>query len=100
MAYQFEWDSGNLSKLELVRKSGRLIYREEIESVFTDPNRLINKSYLDPISGEQRYIAIGNSNQNQVLSVVFVVRNGKIRVFNVWRTKGAKLKTYHEKRTN
>ena len=94
----FEWDEGNLSKLELVRQSGRIFYQAEIESVFDDANQLITLTYNDPKTGEERYMIRGMSNQNRVVSVIFVVRqpDDRIRVLNVWKTKGAKLKEYNE----
>lgn len=94
----FEWDAGNLAKLDLIRDSGRIFYQDEIESVFDDTNQLIILSYPDAQTGEERYLLRGLSNQSRVLSVIFVVRppGDRIRVINVWRTKGAKLKEYHE----
>jgi uncharacterized DUF497 family protein len=93
-----EWDEGNLSKLELVRQSGRVFYQDEIESIFNDANQLITLTYSDPKTGEERYMIRGISNQNRVVSVIFVVRQpgDRIRVLNVWKTKGSKLKEYNE----
>lgn len=71
--------------------------REEMESVFADPFRIVETTHPDPITGETRYIAYGRSIEEQVISVIFVVRNRRIRIFNVWKTKGSKLKRYHEK---
>jgi len=98
MAYQFEWDRGNLSKIELIHSSGRIISIAEVESVFDDPFKLTELSYPDPSTKEQRYLTWGMSNQERVISVIFVVRSGKIRVINTWKTKGTKLKQYHAER--
>lgn len=95
--YEFEWDSGNLTKMDAVRRSGRFFTREEMESVFADPFRRVETTHPDPITGETRYIAYGRSSEEQVISVIFVIRNRRIRIFNVWKTKGRKLKHYHEK---
>ncbi len=95
MAYQFEWDSGNLTKMALIRQSGREIAVAEVESVFADPFKLTQLSYPDPNSAEPRYLTWGMSNQNRVISVIFVARANKIRVVNTWKTKGTKLKEYH-----
>lgn len=97
----FEWDNGNLSKLDLVRQSGRIFYPDEIESVFEDVNQIITETYSDAKTGEERYMIRGMSNQNRVVSVIFVVRQpgNRIRVLNVWKTKGAKLKEYHAQQT-
>jgi len=95
--YEFEWDSGNLTKMEAVLRSGRFFTREEMESIFDDPLRIVETTDPDPITGETRLIAFGLSNQGQVISVIFVLRNRRIRIFNVWKTKGNKLKRHHEK---
>lgn len=95
MLYEFEWDSGNLTKMEKVSASGRHFSISEIESVFQDLLVITQTTYSDPISDEDRYITFGMSNQSRVVSVVFVVRTGRISVFNVWKTKGSKLKEYH-----
>ncbi len=99
--FRFEWNFGNLQKLEKVKASGRDFTRDELESIFNDTNKIIGETTTDPISGEQRYICIGLSNLSRVLSVIFVSRidsDGEptIRIFNGWKTKGSKLKLYHE----
>lgn len=95
----FDWDSGNLSKLDLVVKSGRKYYPDEIESVFYDEYKIIGTAKEDLISGEKRFYAIGQSSLKNILVVIFVVRNGKIRVFNAWKAKGAKLKKYNNEKS-
>ncbi|GAB3953820.1 hypothetical protein GCM10028805_38310 [Spirosoma harenae] len=96
----FEWDDGNLAKLKQVQESGRIFYVEEIESVFADPNQIVTLTYSDPKTDEERYEIRGMSNQNQVLTVIFVVRQpgDRIRPINVWRTKQTKLKEYESQR--
>lgn len=42
----------------------------------------------------------GVSNQMRVLCVIFVVRDGVIRIFNVWRAKQTALKKYYAEETN
>lgn len=97
---QFQWDAGNIAKLEKVRNSGRNMTVDEIESVFADPDRLIETASPDDKTGEQRYKATGLSNQNRVISVIFVIRNGEFRIFNVWKTKQTTLKKYHAQTTD
>ncbi len=84
--------------MDLVRKSGRLFTIDEIERVFDDPDLLIFSTYPDPVSDEPRYLAIGLCNTGIVLTVTFVVRTGIVRVFNVWKAKGSKIKQYHEQK--
>ena len=97
---EFEWDIGNLSKLDLVAKSGRKYFPDEIESVFYDEYKIVNTANEDPISGEKRFYVIGLSNLNNILVVIFVARNGKIRIFNAWKAKGSKLKLYNNEKKN
>ena len=97
---EFEWDEGNISKLEKVRSSGRNLTVDETESVFEDPNRLFLTSYPDEKTGEPRYKVTGLSNQNQIVSVIFVIRDGKIRIFNAWKAKQTALKEYYAQTTD
>ncbi|MFD1145493.1 BrnT family toxin [Larkinella insperata] len=99
--FTFQWDAGNLEKLEKVRASGRFFTVGELESVFDDPEQLVETSYPDERTGEPRYRIIGQSNQNRVISVIFVLRGEKgdeIRIINAWKTKQAPLKRYYEQR--
>ena len=66
--------------------SGRLrqggIDRDEIESVFADPNHIERPNkHL----GEQRFEAIGLSNRNRLVIVIFTKRNGKTRYVTAWQ---------------
>ncbi len=92
MKYEFDWDLGNLHKINIVNKE-RGFSIDEIESVFGD-----SKHYLEPTytgdNGEKRYLCVGKSVKNRVVTIVFTLRNGKIRPFNAWKTKGSKLKKY------
>ena len=96
----FQWDVGNLTKLDKVKRSGRDLTVDEIESVFTDPDRLIETSYPDSKTGEPRYKVTGLSNLNRVISVIFVLRDGQIRVFNGWKAKQTTLKNYYGQTTH
>lgn len=96
----FQWDAGNLNKLDQVKQSGRNVTVDEIESVFSDPDHLTETSYPDPKTGEPRYKITGLSNLNRVISVIFVLRDGQIRVFNVWRAKQTALKNYYGQTTD
>ena len=96
----FEWDNGNLSKLEKVRVSGRHFTIDEIESVFDDPEGMVDDGHSDPKTREARYKLTGLSNQNRVLSVIFVFREDKIRIFNVWRAKQTTLKQYYAQKAD
>jgi uncharacterized DUF497 family protein len=100
MTYQFEWDNANIAKIALVKKSGRIFSINEIESVFEDENKFFEESYPDVLTNESRFQVIGRSNKDNILIITFVFRNGKVRIFNVWKAKQSKLKKYNEKVRN
>ncbi len=95
---EFEYDEGNLSKFQKVKISGRNISLNELESIFEDSFCITDYSYPDSLTFEERFITFGMSNQNRILTVIYVIRDGKIRPFNVWETKRARLKQYYEER--
>ncbi|GAB4019284.1 BrnT family toxin [Spirosoma koreense] len=97
---EFEWDEGNLTKFDKIRSSGRNLTVDESESVFDDPKRLFRTSYPDEKTGEPRYRVTGLSNQNRIISVIFVIRAGKIRIFNAWKAKQTALKEYYAQTTD
>lgn len=74
---QFQWDNGNTRHL-IIEYPERGNTTSEIESLFADPcfdalpDRVDNR-------GEQQYHALGRSNQNRLLYVIFSIRNGQIR---------------------
>lgn len=92
MKKKFNWDQGNLKKID---KNNRDISLTEIESVFSDPFAIhTDDKYVD---GEQRYLANGMSNQGRLISVIYVYRKDKIRPITAWPTsKGKKRKVYYE----
>lgn len=75
--------------MDAVRRSGRFFTREEMESVFADPFRIVETTQPDPITGETRYIAYGRSIEERVISVIFVVRNRRIRYSTCGRQRVA-----------
>ena len=85
---QFDWDTANLHKLNIVNAE-RGIAKDEIESVFEDPFRVerLNKSET-----ETRFETIGLSNQNRLIIVIFTKRNGKIRYVTAWQVGKASKK--------
>lgn len=77
MPLPFQWDVGNTRHI-IDDYPERGNTTNEIESLFADslfaplPDRVDNR-------GEQQYNAVGYSNQNRLLYVVFSVRSGYIR---------------------
>lgn len=93
---EFEFDTGNLKKLAVV-KILRGIDLEEILSVFEDENKQVYPAKNDMRSSEQRFMVVGMSSGERILSVIFTMRNNKIRPFNAWQTKGKKKSSYFAK---
>lgn len=73
----FQWDMGN-EKHIVDAYPLRANTIEEVESLFYDPAPL---ALPDPQhSGqEERFKLVARSNQNRILLVVYVIRNGQIR---------------------
>ncbi len=90
---EFEFDTGNLRKLAVV-KILRGIDLEEILSVFEDENKDVYPAKSGMRSSEQRFMVVGRSARERILSVIFTMRNNKIRPFNAWQTKGNKKSIY------
>ena len=89
---KFQFDSGNTRHL-FTDHPERNNSREEIESVFADPKFVGSLNRITP-SGEERFHGVGTSNQNRVLYVVFVVRNGEIRPFSCRPASKEERKSY------
>ena len=77
MPLQFQWDAGNTSHI-IDDYPERGNTTNEIESLFADPYFSSLPDRVDS-RGEQQYNAVGDSNQNRLLYVVFSIRNGYIR---------------------
>ena len=73
----FQWDMGNERHI-IDDYPARANTIEEVESLFYDPAPL---ALPDPEhSGqEERFKLVARSNQNRILLVVYVIRNGQIR---------------------
>jgi len=71
---KFQWDEGN--KHKSVTKHGITV--EETESVWDDPEMKIFPSEREE-TVEKRYLCIGHSYFNELLTIVFTVRDDEIR---------------------
>ncbi len=75
--FDFQWDMGNEGHIidDYPLRANTI---EEVESLFYDPAPL---ALPDPKhSGqEERFKLVATSNQNRILLVVYVIRNGQIR---------------------
>jgi len=86
----FEWDHGNSGKNE--KKHG-VTDREAEEIFFNHPVLIASSQKGDP---EVRYAALGKSYGSRLLTVVFTVRSGKIRVISA-RPMSRKERELYEK---
>ena len=90
--YSFQWDRGNLDKN--FKKHG--ITNEEIEQVFSnDPKVLFSDEGHSKI--EKRYGLYGQTRKGKLLSIVFTMRNNRIRVITARSISTRERKIYEEK---
>jgi len=89
--FEFDWDENNLHKLNVINAK-RGISREELESVFDDPDITVQENKY--LGGEKRYQTYGLSNQGRLIFVIFAHRDNKIRYVTAWQvaSKGRKKK--------
>ena len=74
---QFDWDKGNSEKNWIKHK----VTIKESEEIFFDRQVILIKS-KKPIAKETRHIAFGTTNNDRKLTVVFTVRDDKVRIIS------------------
>lgn len=85
---EFDWDRGNMEKSWLRHK----VYYKECEEVFK--NKPLNVFYDEQHSqNEDRFAAFGRTNSGRLLTVIFTIRNNKIRIISA-RDRSQKEKKY------
>lgn len=91
---EFQWQSGNLKHIiDDYPQRGNTV--DEVESIFSDVHLSVLPDPASP-ADEPRFKAIGLSNQNRVLVVVFIIRNDQIRPISCWPANRQTRKRYHE----
>jgi uncharacterized DUF497 family protein len=88
----FEWDSANIYKNE--KKHG--IHWSKIEEIFFNEPLLIYEDFKHS-EDECRCYALGKTDDETLLFVVFTVRNNKIRVISARKMNKKERKIYYEK---
>jgi len=88
----FDWDSGNRNKNWLKHK---VIWRECEEVFFNNPLFIIPD--VQHSQSEPRYTALGKTNRKRLLTIIFTVRNEKIRVISARDMHKKERKFYNEK---
>ena len=74
---EFEWDDGNRDKNW--KKHG--ITQNECEEIFFNQPLIVNED-LKHSERENRYQALGKTNESKLLFIVFTLRGNKIRVIS------------------
>jgi len=87
----FEWDEGNIHKNE--NKHG-LIWTT-IEEVFFNEPLLVVEDFKHSLN-ECRCVALGRNNFNELITVIFTIRNQKIRVISA-RAMSKKERKFYER---
>ncbi len=89
--FEFEWDSGNSSK-SLVKHG---VNTDEVESVFTLRMALPLGRQVSPEVDEERLCVVGPSSEGRMISIVFTLRDGKVRPISS-RAANRKERTLYE----
>jgi len=89
--FDFEWDKGNSTKS--AKKHG--IETDEVESVFSFKMAVPIGKQTSPKVDEERLCMIGPSRKGRLLSVVFTIRDGRVRPISS-RVASRKERTLYE----
>lgn len=89
----FEWGEGNSEKNWI--KHG--VHQSEAEQVFFNYPMVVGE---DPTHSqlESRYFALGHTNENRKLLVVFTIRDNRIRVISARDMNRSERRIYDEKK--
>lgn len=74
-SFEFQWDNGNTVKSE--KKHG--VSREEVEAVFRLKLAVALGRQVTPEVSEERLCVVGPSFEGRMISVVFTLRDGRVR---------------------
>lgn len=86
----FQWDEGNREKS--LKKHGVSI--QECEEAFADSRKSTVPDLLHSES-EKRFMLFGATNQNRVLTIVFTLREGYVRVISARGANQKEHNLYH-----
>lgn len=91
---EFEWDSGNSHKNWIKHQ----VSPQEAEEVFADDDKIV---YLDikHLGKEERFLLIGKTSSNRILTIAYTRRAHLIRVISA-RDASRKEEDYYEKATH
>ncbi len=87
----FEWDHGNITK----NWDKHDVSNVECEQIFFNKPLIVKRDTKHSIL-ENRYYALGKTNMNRLLFLVFTVRNNKIRVISAREMTIAEIERYQK----
>lgn len=87
---EFDWDKANLDHI-----SEHQVSADEVDQIFSDPNRLEAKAYS--VREEQRFATLGQTETGRILRVIYTIRNGRIRTITAYRATRKEQRRYQEK---
>ena len=88
----FEWDKWNIEKN--IIKHG--VNQDECEEVFFN-SPLVEEIPISKEQGEQRYYVLGITDEGRKLTVIFTIRNKKIRVISARDMSRKERRGYEQK---
>ena len=91
-SFEFEWDSGNLSKSDT--KHG--VPPEEVESLFNLKSGVPIGRQVSPPVDEERLCLVGPAASGRMISVVFILREGRVRPISSRPANKKEKKLYEE----
>jgi uncharacterized DUF497 family protein len=91
-SFEFEWDIGNSSKN--VEKHG--ISTDEVESVFQLKLAATLGHQVSPPVDEERLCIVGPAENGRLASIVFTMRDGRVRPISARRANKMEQKLYEE----
>lgn len=89
---KFEWDKGNVDKNW---KKHKVHYREAEEVFFNKPLKLFPDS-KHSTKEEKRYLALGQTDSGKPLTVIFTVRDKRIRIISARKQHKKERSTYEK----
>jgi uncharacterized protein len=91
-SFDFEWDKGNSTK----SSSKHGVDTAEVESVFTLRFAVPIGRQISPVVDEERLWIVGPSVEGRMISVVFTLREGKVRPISSRPANKKEKKLYEE----
>jgi uncharacterized DUF497 family protein len=92
--FHFEWDKGNINKSQT--KHG--VSSDEIESIFELKLAVPLGRQISPEVEEERLCIIGPTSEGRMLSVVFALREGRVRPISARDASRKERRLYEEVR--